>query len=221
MDYKPSTNSSWVWKRIFKVKEDMVAGYINGKWNVQPDGYTPAGCYDWFKVNRPRVHWYKAVWNGWVIPKHQFLGWLIAHEALNTTSKLAGFGVDIEDKCCLCGLSEETTEHLFCDCVYSKRVITEVNKQARWDYHVRDVLRWSVQRTGTMLQRGVQSAMMMSILYQIWHQRNKCKNENALLRPEYVAKHVIEKMRSRVRGRDRSQMTIAEMDWLKRMRLVE
>ncbi|XP_074288340.1 uncharacterized protein LOC141613500 [Silene latifolia] len=134
----------------------MAAGYINGKWDVQPDGYTPGGCYEWFKGNRPRVNWCKAIWNEWVLPKHQFLGWLIAHKALKTNARLASFGLAIEDKCYLCGLAEETIEHLFYDCIYSKGVIRELNKQARWDYPMRDVLNWCVQRTGTVLQRGVQ-----------------------------------------------------------------
>ncbi|XP_074288399.1 uncharacterized protein LOC141613561 [Silene latifolia] len=221
MDYKPSTNSSWVWRRICKVKEDMAAGYINGKWDVQQDGYTPAGCYEWFKGNRPRVNWYKAIWNGWIIPKHQFLGWLVAHEALNTTARLAKFGMAIEDKCYLCGLSEETIEHLFFECVYSKGVIREPNKQARWDYPMRDVMSWCMQRTRTVMQKGVQAAMMMGTMYQIWHQRNRSKNDSVLLRPECVAKHIMEEMRSRVRGQDKTQMTNAEIDWLKRIRLVE
>ncbi|XP_074301633.1 uncharacterized protein LOC141633035 [Silene latifolia] len=210
-----------VWRRICKIKEEMVAGYNNGKWSMQTDGYTPAGSYEWFKGNRPKVNWYKVVWNGWVIPKHQFLGWLIAHAALNTTSKLVGFGVDIENTCCICALAEETTEHLFCECVYSKRVVREVNKQTRWDYPESGVLNWCTQRTGSVLQKGIQIALMLSLLYQIWHQRNKCRNEKILLCLERVAKNVIEEMRARVRGRERLQMTLDDLEWLKRMSLVE
>ncbi|XP_074289093.1 uncharacterized protein LOC141614233 [Silene latifolia] len=221
MRYKLSTNSSWVLRRICKVKEEMSVGYINGQWDVQPDGFTPAGCYEWFKGTRPRVNWFKAIWNGWALPKHQFMGWLIVHEALNTAARLANFGLDIEDKCYLCGLAAETTEHLFYECIYSKGVIRELNRQTRWDSPMRDVLTWCVQRTGTVLQRGVQTAMMLGTLYQVWHQRNKSKNENVLIRPECVAKLIMEEMRSRVRGRDRATMTIVERDWLKRMRLVE
>ncbi|XP_074290327.1 uncharacterized protein LOC141617057 [Silene latifolia] len=189
MEYKSSTNSSLVWRRICRVKDEIRAGYVNGQWNwnVQPGGFTPAGCYAWFRGTRPRVHWVKAVWNGWALPKHQFLGWLVAHEALNIAARLARFGVDIEDKCSLCGLVSETIEHLFCDCLYSRRIVRELNKKTAWVFPVREVMTWCVHRTGTVLQRGIQIAMMLGLLYQVWQQRNKGKIENVLICPEVVA----------------------------------
>ncbi|XP_074283636.1 uncharacterized protein LOC141608172 [Silene latifolia] len=221
MEYKPSSNSSWVWRRICKVKEEMRTGYVNGQWNVQPGGFTPAGCYAWFRGTRPRVQWDKAVWNGWALPKHQFLGWLVAHEALNTAARLVSFGVDIEDKCYLCGLVSENIEHLFCDCLYSRRIVRELNKKTTWVFPVRDVMDWCMRRTGTVLQRGIQNAMVMSLLYQIWQQRNKSRNEKVLVSPKIVAGTMLEDMRSRVRTREKTMMTIAERDWLVRMRLIE
>ncbi|XP_074282981.1 uncharacterized protein LOC141607524 [Silene latifolia] len=221
MEYKPSTNSSWVWRRICKVKDEMRTGYVNGQWNVQPGGFTPAGCYAWFRGTRPRVQWVKAVWNGWALPKHQFLGWLVAHEALNTAARLASFGVDIEDKCYLCGLASENIEHLFCDCLYSRRIVRELNKKTTWVFPVRDMMDWCMLRTGTVLQRGIQNAMVMSLLYQVWQQRNKGRNEKVLISPEVVAGTILEDMRSRVRTREKTMMTLAERDWLVRMRLIE
>ncbi|XP_074293135.1 uncharacterized protein LOC141620067 [Silene latifolia] len=221
MEYKPSTNSSWVWRRICKVKDEMRAGYVNGQWNVQPGGFTPAGCYAWLRGTRPRAHWVKAVWNGWALPKHQFLGWLVAHEALNTAARLASFGVDIEDKCSLCGLGSENIEHLFCDCLSSRRIVRELNKKTAWVFPVRDVMDWCMHRTSTVLQRGIQIAMVMSLLYQVWQQRNKGRNENVLICPEVVAGTILEDTRSRVRTREKTTMNLAERDWLVRMRLIE
>ncbi|XP_074305539.1 uncharacterized protein LOC141640756 [Silene latifolia] len=199
----------------------MRTGYVNGQWNVQPGGFTPAGCYAWFRGTRPRVQWGKVVWNGWAVPKHQFLGWLVAHEALNTAARLISFGVDIEDKCYLCDLASENIEHLFCECLYSRRIVRELNKKTTWVFPVRDMMDWCRCRTGTVLQRGIQNAMVMSLLYQIWQQRNRSRNEMVLIRPEIVAGTILEDMRSRVRTREKTMMTLAERDWLVRMRLIE
>ncbi|XP_074290219.1 uncharacterized protein LOC141616949 [Silene latifolia] len=141
--------------------------------------YKPSTNSSWRA--RPRVQWVKAVWNGWALPKHQFLGWLVAHTALNTAARLSRFGVDIEDKCYLCGLVSETIEHLFCDCLYSKRIVRELSKKTAWSFPVRDVMNWCVHKMGTILQRGVQIAMMLSLVYQIWQQRNKSRHENVLI----------------------------------------
>ncbi|XP_074298436.1 uncharacterized protein LOC141629314 [Silene latifolia] len=197
MEYKPSSNSSWVWRRICKVKEEMRNGYVNGEWSVQPGGYSPAGCYDWFRGTRPRIQWDKAVWNGWTIPKHQFLGWMVAHKALNTVERLVRFGVIIEDKCYLCGIASETIEHLF------------------WTW-----LNGAILANSTGLE-GVQNAIVMSLMYQVWQQRNRSRNEMTLLRPERVAGAILENMRSRVRTREKTVMTLAERDWLIKMRLLE
>ncbi|XP_074300088.1 uncharacterized protein LOC141631298 [Silene latifolia] len=158
---------------------------------------------------------------GWVgDPKHQFMGWLVAHAALNTTSKLVGFGVDIEDTCCICALTEETPEHLFCQCEYSKRIVKEVNRMTSWSFPESGVVEWCVQRTGTKVQKGVQIALMLSLIYHVWHQRNKARNEKVMLCPERVAKHIVEEMRIRVRGRDKMQLRLDELEWLKNMHLL-
>ncbi|XP_074297171.1 uncharacterized protein LOC141627865 [Silene latifolia] len=144
----------------------------------------------------------------------------MAHEALSTSAKLVGFGMDIEDKCSLCGLLSETMEHLFCACPYSRRIIWELNKITAWDFPSRNTMDWCVHRTGTALQRGIQNAMMMSVMYQIWQQRNKSRTEKVLIRPEVVAGLIMEEMKSRVRTRDRTLLTLEDRDWLKRFRLM-
>ncbi|XP_074291291.1 uncharacterized protein LOC141618069 [Silene latifolia] len=102
-----------------------------------------------------------------------------------------------------------------------KRVVEELINKTSWAFPLRDVMNWCMHRPGTMLQRGVQVAMMLSLMYHVWKQRNKGRYENVLLRPDRVAGNIMEEMRFRVRARDRTVMTIAEKEWLNRMRLIE
>ncbi|XP_074266971.1 uncharacterized protein LOC141590266 [Silene latifolia] len=118
-EYTANTNSSWVWRRICRVKQELAASYSQGKWNVQPAGYTPAGCYEWIRGSRPKVDWYGVVWDNWSLPKHMFMGWLIAHNSLHTNSRLLGFGMDVDGSCYICGLADETQHHLFFECDFS------------------------------------------------------------------------------------------------------
>ncbi|XP_074318592.1 uncharacterized protein LOC141655409 [Silene latifolia] len=112
LDYKPSVNSSWVWRRICKVKEEMLTGYNDGTWTAQAK-YTPAMGYEWLKDWRPAVTWSKWIWNEHVVPKHQFVGWLYAHGAMRTKDKLIKYGLEIDDSCFLCNQAAESLDHLW------------------------------------------------------------------------------------------------------------
>ncbi|XP_074299334.1 uncharacterized protein LOC141630406 [Silene latifolia] len=191
MEYKPSSNSSWVWRRICKVKEEMRNGYVNGEWSVQPEGT-------------------------------RFLVAMTAREEQGQEfNGIRQFGmggqfpsINSWDGCF------KTIEHLFCECPYSRRVVLELNR-TRLTFPVGTWLNGAVLQTSTGLRKGVQNAIVMSLMYQVWQQRNRSRNEMTLLRPERVAGAILENMRSRVRTREKTVMTLAERDWLIKMRLLE
>ncbi|XP_074301198.1 uncharacterized protein LOC141632557 [Silene latifolia] len=160
IEYKPTANSSWVWRRISKVKQEMILGYVNGKWVVQGKGFSPVGCYEWFKGSRPKVPWARLVWNEWVVPKHQFLRWLIAQGALRTNDKLVLYGMDVDDKCYLCAQATEGSDHLFFECAYSKQIIHCINQKLDCHIPENNVLDWCLHMTGTKLQIGVHAAIV-------------------------------------------------------------
>ncbi|XP_074313864.1 uncharacterized protein LOC141649062 [Silene latifolia] len=213
-EYIPTSNSSWVWRRICRVKQRLAAGYVQGTWQVQPSGYTPAGCYEWLRGTQPTVEWSKAIWDNWSLPKHRFLGWLIAHNSLHTNSRLMRFGMDVDGQCVLCGLAEETQQHLFFACDYSRRVLQAVMDCTGLKLPEDDILHWCVHSSGMKVQRGVKVALVMTSLYQVWQQRNKCRVEQVLMRPRCLAQWISEDMRKRIRERDKSRMTTHELDWL-------
>ncbi|XP_074297205.1 uncharacterized protein LOC141627905 [Silene latifolia] len=183
-------------------------------------GYTPAECYEWLKETRPSVQWSKVIWNAWVIPKHQFMGWLVAHGALNTNDKLVQHGMEVDDKCYLCGQSEECLNHLFLDCLYSKKVIHSLQNETRCQFPVNNVLDWCVARRGTKVQQGVQAVVVLGAIYQVWCQRNKCKMDKMLVRPEKLTLCIMEEVKSRIIGQDKLQMNLADLDWLKHMNIM-
>ncbi|XP_074292006.1 uncharacterized protein LOC141618837 [Silene latifolia] len=205
-EYTASSNSSWVWRRICRVKQELSAGYNQGKWNLQPEGYTPAGCYEWLRGSRPKVDWYGLVWDTWNLPKHRLMGWFMAHNSLHTNSKLLGFGLDIDDSCYLCGLAAETQHHLFFECEFSKQALHLVNQGTGFSIHDSNVLDWCAHRPGSKVQKGVQNAMVMGTIYQLWQQRNRCRVEKVLQRPTIVAQMLLEELRKRIRERDKSLM---------------
>ncbi|XP_074298606.1 uncharacterized protein LOC141629519 [Silene latifolia] len=53
--YQPGANTSWVWRRVCRVKQDLVAAYTNGAWDIQGVGFTTASCYQWLMGSRPKA----------------------------------------------------------------------------------------------------------------------------------------------------------------------
>ncbi|KAL9246164.1 hypothetical protein vseg_019734 [Gypsophila vaccaria] len=63
IEYMPSNNSSWVWRRICGVKQKLAPGYTDGVWDMQTKGFTPVGCYEWLTGEGQLVPWTRVVWN--------------------------------------------------------------------------------------------------------------------------------------------------------------
>ncbi|XP_074306378.1 uncharacterized protein LOC141641622 [Silene latifolia] len=111
--YQPPPDSNWNWRNICKVRTMLAAGFQGTQWLASPTGYTVASGYQWMQGAHPPVPWFKDVWDGWAIPKHSLIGWLIKHEALNTRAKLFSLGLCSTNRCVLCEKEEEGHGHLF------------------------------------------------------------------------------------------------------------
>ncbi|XP_074291044.1 uncharacterized protein LOC141617798 [Silene latifolia] len=191
----------------------MIPDYVNGKWDVQVKGFSPAGCYEWFKGSRPKVPWARLVWNEWLVPKHQFLGWLIAQGSLKTNDKLVLYGIDVDDRCYLYAQATEVSDHLFFECAYSKQIIHCINQKLNCHIPENNVLDWCLHKTGTKLQIGVQAAIVWGAMYHIWREKNKCRIDGVITRPNNCSYKIIEEVKARIRGRDFQHVTKAEIDW--------
>ncbi|XP_074267009.1 uncharacterized protein LOC141590310 [Silene latifolia] len=203
-----------------QVKTELAAGYLNGKWHDQPDGYSPAGCYRWLRGVQTKVGWHSVIWNPWNTPKHSFLGWIWVHDALKTKSKLLQFGVTDDADCMLCGLGIETQEHLFFDCPYSRRVIHAINQVMGGILATHDMLERSMQHPGSQVQKRVLYALLVCLVYQIWQQRNRYRVDMQVLRPEKLSSLIMQEIRARIRSRDLTLVKQDDVDWLHSLNLL-
>ncbi|XP_074300067.1 uncharacterized protein LOC141631272 [Silene latifolia] len=118
-DYKPSQGSSWAWKRICRIKDRLLAGYVNNGWITEDGEYTIAKGYHWLGTAAPAVVWYNCIWNSIHVPKHQFIGWLWIQGRLLTKDRLCSMGISSNTQCELCADAAESHEQLFLGCEYS------------------------------------------------------------------------------------------------------
>ncbi|KAL9224837.1 hypothetical protein vseg_000833 [Gypsophila vaccaria] len=183
MDYQPSSSTSWVWRRVCAVKQKLAGGYNDGVWAIQPHGYSPSGCYEWLRGTAQPQAWTAAFWNDWVIPKHQFFGWLYAHGGLRTRDNLKKIGVFDDDICTICGQGSESKEHLFMNCEYSRLVLTEMQQETRLQFPSQQLLEWCLVGPATEVQKRAKASVVLGVCYAVWHQRNRGRIEYCIRTP--------------------------------------
>ncbi|XP_074314402.1 uncharacterized protein LOC141649617 [Silene latifolia] len=87
-DYKPPQGSSWDWKRICRVKERLLPGYVHHDWLEKDGTYLIAKGYKWIGSEEVIVDWHSQVWLSAGIPKHRFISWLFVQARLLTLDRL-------------------------------------------------------------------------------------------------------------------------------------
>ncbi|KAL9233090.1 hypothetical protein vseg_008128 [Gypsophila vaccaria] len=215
LNYQPPASASWIWKKICAVKEILTPSLTAGYWNNQTDKYTPAGAYNWLRTPSPTVSWHKFIWNKWSLPKHQFIGWLYAQEALQTNDKLRRCGLDIADDCFLCGQYAETADHIFFSCPYSSQVISWIRTMTSLPLPTQDILDWCLSRQGSTMQQSISNAISIGAIYYLWKQRNAGRLELKLSIPKTVAHSVLQDIRMVIRSKYLNTMTQSDKEWLK------
>ncbi|KAL9232802.1 hypothetical protein vseg_007867 [Gypsophila vaccaria] len=213
MKYKLNGNTSWVWRRICVVKVILRPGFTDEDWGRDPNAFSSTRCFDWLRGEGQTLAWTKAIWNHWVLPKHQIIGWLVARKALQTADRMLRHGLDVDSTCPLCE-EEETVHHLFFDCLYSRQICSELHKATGLHFPANQCLQWCMDSTGNRLQSQLYTAMVLGNVYNIWIQR-KCRNEKKLSCPRVIVDVILGEVRSRVRGHDRNSLSQSELNWLR------
>ncbi|XP_074305247.1 uncharacterized protein LOC141640295 [Silene latifolia] len=134
--------------------------------------------------------------------------------------RLLQYGVTDDADCMLCGQGIETQEHLFFDCSYSRRVIHAINQVIGGVPATHDLLERSMQHTGSQVQKRVLCALLVCLVYQIWQQRNKCRVDMQVLRPEKLSSLIMQEIRARIRSRDLTMVKQDDVDWLHSLNLL-
>ncbi|XP_074277785.1 uncharacterized protein LOC141601405 [Silene latifolia] len=141
-DYTPSQSSSWAWKRICRVKDILLSGYIQHDWLEKDAPYSISSGYDWLGTEASNVPWYKHIWITDGIPKHQFISWLYVQQRLLTKDRVHRLFQSSDTECVLCGEEDESHDHLFFHCSYSRKCLQQVQDWSKLAIHERQVLSW-------------------------------------------------------------------------------
>ncbi|XP_074298260.1 uncharacterized protein LOC141629098 [Silene latifolia] len=183
-------------------------------------GYTVGSGYELVRQKFQAVKWNQCVWNGWCIPRHQFIGWLIARESLQLKMKLFQLGIAADDDdCLLCSNASETHKHLFQECTYGRRVFSEINNLCNMSIPMSNHMQWAGNGHVSRLQKGVLLCIVMAAYYHIWMQRNKARVEGCILKPDLLSNQIRREVQARINARLLPVTDRRDLDWLRSVKL--
>ncbi|GJQ89400.1 reverse transcriptase domain, reverse transcriptase zinc-binding domain protein, partial [Tanacetum coccineum] len=137
-----------------------------------------------WEVLRPRgqqITWYHIPWFSHWIPRHAFHIWLVMRRCLKTQDKLKPWDVDahtdlMQLRCPLCGLQQDSHEHLFFECSFSSKVWKYVRNLAGMEIVppvLDDIVQWFQPMANKRSFKNVVGKMIFAAAsYFIWIERN-------------------------------------------------
>jgi len=145
-------------------------------WDTKSGVFSSAETWERLRVKKPEVFWHGIVWFSAAIPRHAFILWLAFHDALSTKEKLCGWGYSGDSLCLFCHASQESRDHLFFECSFSKRIWRFLMAECRmidipmsWD----SIVQWSLGcMKGKQLQATARRLCFAAAVYNLWLNRN-------------------------------------------------
>ncbi|GJS51922.1 RNA-directed DNA polymerase, eukaryota, reverse transcriptase zinc-binding domain protein [Tanacetum coccineum] len=95
--------------------------------------FTVVEAWKAVKVELLKVIWHKHVWYSQCIPRHAFTAWIMIKVRLKTKDRLSKWFSVQDLTCLLCGVDNESHNHLFFLCDYSKRLWERLKPMANMD----------------------------------------------------------------------------------------
>ncbi|KAL0295117.1 UNVERIFIED_CONTAM: hypothetical protein Sangu_3204000 [Sesamum angustifolium] len=170
-------------------------------WNSSSGTYSLKSAVSLIQPSTPRVLWYGLLQGKFKVPRHGFVLWLAIMEKLSTMDK--PWVPRAENGCVLCdGHFNETHEHLFFNCWYSKRCLSILKSKIRfhWPYSEwqRGLIWASKKWRGNHLVNAAFRATLAALVYHLWIERNNRKFTATSTPAESITGRVLEDVRMRI-----------------------
>ncbi|XP_021979879.1 uncharacterized protein LOC110876004 [Helianthus annuus] len=162
------------------------------------------------EVNQEVEEW--KLWNKWVPPKANYFSWRAALEKISVKRELVRRGMNISNVLCpRCGVSEETVDHLICECRVSQRIWVEVSKWLKVPSisgrrNCKELMEHCYTLKGSGDWRKIINVVIQAALWNIWKSRNDKEFEGHLRNEKEILDNIMEdsfiwvKTRSKIQG---------------------
>ncbi|CAA7051277.1 unnamed protein product [Microthlaspi erraticum] len=143
---------------------------------VIQDSFSSRQVWECIREKKPMVPWVNLIWHKARVPRHAFSAWLFVLNRNPTLDRLSRWDCDIEKTCLLCGVADESRDHLFFSCPFSRQVWDETlmrlgfqSPPYLWDA----VLQWMPMASSCTDKSLALLQAWQACIYEIWHERNR------------------------------------------------
>ncbi|XP_059277587.1 uncharacterized protein LOC132031654 [Lycium ferocissimum] len=155
------------------------------------------GTYD-------RVTWRKLVCKNLGLPRWVFILQLGLHTRLTTRDRLFKWGITTDTICHLCGVKDESIDHLLVECDESAYIW---GKLLQWQHIYRSPMQWSdeikwveQQAKGRSPRAQVYRMVLAGVVYHLWAERNQRVFQQKRQPANLLIKVVIQEVHFKARG---------------------
>ncbi|XP_062080587.1 uncharacterized protein LOC133785356 [Humulus lupulus] len=212
-DYIAPANSSWYWRKVIAVKEQMKPLVDTG---VNNRKYKIAEGYSLLNPMHDKVNWSMEVWGRLNTPKHSFMLWLAIQDRLKTKARLHSFNIISEAKCQFCKITDETTSHLFFECPYSSECLQQVKSWVYWNItggQLTGLVRAIGRMKATRFRKMVLSAIMAALVYHLWRARNESIWLSSLDDPTSIVQKTKVASKTRIQSVWPKKVSAKDLEW--------
>ncbi|GKE35893.1 RNA-directed DNA polymerase, eukaryota, reverse transcriptase zinc-binding domain protein, partial [Tanacetum coccineum] len=183
-------NNEWAWPDDWKTKfcsitrikvptlKDGNTDYAIWKDNNdRNDKFSIRKIWEKFKDVKDEVKWHKVVRFSQCNPRHAFILWLTIQRRLPTQDRLMAWNKNVQLICPLCNSENDSHDHLFFNCDYSKDVwrqikskLKEPNWNSNWENVIEAIVNYGCRNT---IKSIIQRISIATAIYYIWNERNK------------------------------------------------
>ncbi|OMO85318.1 Geminivirus AR1/BR1 coat protein [Corchorus capsularis] len=168
---------SWNFKKILKLRRSVAHIIQRGEWNHVSYTYQTSLIYEELRHHQPQVSWHKLVWFSYNYPRHSLITWMVILDRLPTKDRLVSWNLQMSYMhCVLCGHHNESRDHIFFGCDYSKKFWEKILRACRLYRAVGSwysKLQWAITKLkGKSLLSLVLKLAWNAFCYVIWRERN-------------------------------------------------
>ncbi|XP_058756625.1 uncharacterized protein LOC131629842 [Vicia villosa] len=137
-------------------------------------------AYRFFHASTPAASWKTFLWSPNVPPSHSMIVWRLINNKIPTDENMSIRGFAFPSICNLCNSNQETSQHLFFDCVYVRKIwdwlygVIDTHLQI---HSIKDC--YALISASSSPQAGVVlTACFINVFVQVWKARNLARFEN-------------------------------------------